>query len=49
LIRVIFEQFERDEAETDAALTETMLRISETTFKDSILGRSVRAKAMDAE
>jgi hypothetical protein len=41
-----FERLEKDEAETDAALTETMLGISETTFKDSGRGlRSVHAKS----
>ncbi len=37
---------EKDEAETEAALTETMLSISETTFKDGGHGlRSVHAKS----
>jgi hypothetical protein len=41
-----FEQLENEEAETDAALTETMLGISETTFKDRGRGlRSVHAKS----
>jgi hypothetical protein len=41
-----FEQLENEEAETDAAITETMLGISETTFKDRGRGlRSVHAKS----
>jgi hypothetical protein len=41
-----FERLEENEAETDAALTETMLGISETTFKDGGRGlRSVHAKS----
>jgi hypothetical protein len=41
-----FEQLEKDEEDTDAALTKTMLGISETTFKDSGRGlRSVHAKS----
>ena len=41
-----FEQLEKDEKETDAALTKTMLGISETTFKDGGRGlRSVHAKS----
>ena len=40
-----FERLEENEPETDAALTETMLGISETTFKDGGRGlRSVHAK-----
>ena len=40
------EHFEKDEAETDAALTGTMLKVSETTFKDCGHGlRSVHAKS----
>jgi hypothetical protein len=41
-----FEQLEKGEEETDAALTKTMLGISETAFKDSGRGlRSVHAKS----
>jgi hypothetical protein len=41
-----FEHFEEGEAETDVALVQTMLGISETTFKDSGRGfRSVHAKS----
>ena len=41
-----FEQLEKDEKETDAALTKTMLGISETIFKDGGRGlRSVHAKS----
>jgi hypothetical protein len=42
-----FEQLEKDEKETDAALTKTMLVMSEaTTFKDGGRGlRSVHAKS----
>jgi hypothetical protein len=41
-----FERLEKNEAETDAALTEAMLGISETTFKDCGRGlRSVHAKS----
>lgn len=41
-----FERLEENEPETDAALTETMLGISETTFKDGGRGlRSVHAKS----
>jgi hypothetical protein len=41
-----FEQLEKDEEDTDAALTKTMLGISKTTFKDSGRGlRSVHAKS----
>jgi hypothetical protein len=41
-----FEQLEKDEKETDAALTKTMLGISDTTFKDGGRGlRSVHAKS----
>jgi hypothetical protein len=41
-----FERLEENEAETDAALTETMLGVSEATFKDGGRGlRSVHAKS----
>jgi hypothetical protein len=45
-----FEQLEKDEEETDAALTKTMLGISETTFKErSWLAKRAREESRAAD